>query len=152
MRPGSLSLDPDELVATARRRTGLDDLDLTRSGTGTYAAALAALAAALDGEAGLTPAGRYFAREQIITSLSNRLALTAVLAADPDIAAQELAPALVIVGLPRSGTTFLQHLLARDPAHRVLHHWEAARPAAPRNPDADEAAQRATDRSLRLLD
>ena len=152
MRPGSLSLDPDDLVATARRRTGLHDLDLTRPETGTYAEALAALTSALDGEAGLTAAGRYFAREQLITSLSNRLALTAVLAGDPDIAAQELAPALVIVGLPRSGTTFLQHLLARDPAHRVLHHWEAARPAAPRSPAADEAAQRSTDRSLRLLD
>ena len=152
VRPATLSLDPDELVATARQRTGLDDLDLTRPERGTYVEPLGALAGALDGEARLTPAGRYFAREQMITSLSNRLALTAVLSDDPDIARQELAPALVIVGLPRSGTTFLQHLLARDPAHRVLHHWEASRPAAPRSPAADETAQRATDRSLRLLD
>jgi Sulfotransferase family len=151
-RPRALSLDPDDLVAAARHGTGLHDLDLTGLEPGTYLEPLHVLASSLEDEARLTPAGRYFARGQLITSLSNRLSLAEVLSADPDIASQALAPALVIVGLPRSGTTFLQHLLARDPTQRVLHHWEAPRPAAPRSPAADEAAQRATDRSLRLLD
>jgi hypothetical protein len=34
----------------------------------------------------------------------------------------------------------------------VLRQWEALRPAAPRGPDLDVAARRATDRSFRLLD
>jgi hypothetical protein len=160
LRPGSLSLDPGELVATACTRArrpdgaevGLPDLDLTADGVTAYRPALDALAASLEDDARLTPAGRYFAREQILTSLGNRLAVRAAMAEAPDLTGEPLAPALVIVGLPRSGTTFLQHLLARDPAHRVLHHWEASRPAAPRSPAADRAAQRATDRSLRLLD
>ncbi|HVN52193.1 MAG TPA: sulfotransferase [Acidimicrobiales bacterium] len=158
VRAGALSLDPDELVATARARTRLDDLDLPSyrrppsSTTASFPEPLAVLTRSLEQEADLTPAGRYFAREQIISSLSNRLALAEVLAREPGIASSELAPAIVIVGLPRSGTTLLQHLMARDPAHRVLHHWEAARPAAPRGPAADLAAQRATARSLRLLD
>ena len=152
VRTDALSLAPDDLIATARRRTGLHDLDLTRGPGASLAEPLEALTRALEDEADLTPAGRYFAREQVLTSLANRLALTSVLADDPQIAASTLAPAIVIVGLPRSGTTFLQHLLARDPAHRVLHHWEAAHPAAPRDPRADLAAQRATDRSMRLLD
>ena len=151
-RPGALSLDPEELVATARVRAGRHDLDLTRPGTASFAEPLEVLAQSLDHEADLTPAGRYFAREQLLTSLANRIGLTEVLADDGGIATSDLAPAIVIVGLPRSGTTFLQHLLARDPAHRSLHHWEAAHPAAPRSPTADLAAQRAMDRSLRLLD
>jgi hypothetical protein len=46
----------------------------------------------------------------------------------------------------------LQHLLARDPAHRALRHWEATSPASARGPERDEAAKRATERSLRFLD
>jgi hypothetical protein len=152
VRPGVLSLDRDDLVETARRRSGLHDLDLAEASPTSYVEALDALLGSLEHQAALTPAGRYFAREQVVTSLSNRLALNAALAADPDVRNRSLSPALVIVGLPRSGTTFLQHLLARDPAHRVLRHWEAAHPAAERGPSQDQAAQRATDRSLRLLD
>jgi hypothetical protein len=151
-RRGALSLDPDQLIATARQKSVLHDLDLTGVEPGSWLEPLRVLTSSLEDEAHLTPAGRYFARGQLLTSLSNRLALAELLSADPPIATEPLAPALVIVGLPRSGTTFLQHLLARDPDHRVLHHWEAPRPAAPRSPADDQAAQRATDRSLRLLD
>jgi len=140
------------LVKAARRRCGLHDLDLTETPHRTYLEALGVLLGSLETEAALTPAGRYFAREQVITALSNRLALRAMLDAEPDLAGRPLSPAVVIVGLPRSGTTFLQHLLARDPAHRVLRHWEAAHPGAPRGPTQDLEAQRATGRSLRLLD
>ena len=152
VRADALSLDPQDLIDAARHQSGLHDLDLTLPERGSYLGALGALTRSLDDEAGLTPAGRYFARGQVISSLTNRLDLTQALAADPAIARAGLAPAVIIVGLPRSGTTFLQHLMARDPAHRVLRHWEAARPAAPRGPELDQAAMRATDRSLRLLD
>jgi hypothetical protein len=151
LRPRTLTLDADALTELARRRTGLDvDTDL---GEGPhYAEGLEILLSALQAEARLSPAGRYFAREQVVTSLSNRLALRSTLDRDPLLRAEPLDPAIVIVGLPRSGTTLLQHLLARDPDHRVLRHWEASRPAAARGPDEDRAARRATDRTLRFLD
>jgi hypothetical protein len=152
LRPGSLSLDRDRLVETARQRSDLVDAELSFIPGVNYVEALDSFLTSLDVEAALTPTGRYFAREQVITSLSNRLALGQALANDPGLADRDLSPAIVIVGLPRSGTTLLQHLLARDPAHRVLRQWEALRPAAPRGPDLDVAAQRATDRSFRLLD
>jgi hypothetical protein len=59
----------------------------------------------------------------------------------------------VIIGLPRTGTTLLQHLLAQDPAHRVLRNWEATSPAPP--PRAgDDADPRivASERGMKLLD
>jgi Sulfotransferase family len=152
VRPGALSLDRDQLVEFARQRTGLVDVDLSFVPGANYLDALDRFLASLDSEAALTPTGRYFAREQVITSLSNRLALSQALADDPGLADRSLSPAIVIIGLPRSGTTLLQHLLARDPAHRVLRQWEALRPAAQRGPELDVAAQRATDRSFRLLD
>jgi hypothetical protein len=152
LRPGALSLDRHQLVDAAYARSDYDDADLSLGSGTTYLDALDCFLSSLEDEAALTPTGRYFAREQVVTSLTNRLALNQAVTADPDVAHRDLAPAVVIVGLPRSGTTLLQHLLARDPAHRVLRQWEAPRPAAPRGPDEDLAAQRATDRSLRLLD
>ncbi len=150
-RPDVLTLDADALAEAARRRTGLDlDLDLGEGST--YAEGLAVLLSSLENEARLTPAGRYFAREQVITSLSNRLEIRRAVDSNPQLRSQTLAPAIVIVGLPRSGTTLLQHLLARDPDHRVLRHWEAARPAARRSPEDDQAARRAMDRTMRFLD
>jgi len=152
VRHETLGLEPEQLVEAARRQRGLTDLDVLAERPDSHVEALAALTGSLEQEADLTPVGRYFARGQIVGSLINRLELASLRQERPEIAQLELAPPLVIVGLPRSGTTFLQHLLARDPDHRVLQHWEAARPAAPRGPADEEAAMRATDRSLRLLD
>ena len=41
---------------------------------------------------------------------------------------------IFIVGMSRSGTTALSHLLARDPANRSLLGWEAAAPVPPPEP------------------
>ena len=115
LRPGALSLDRDRLIASARQRSDLVDADLSFIPGANYLEALDRFLASLDGEAALTPTGRYFAREQVITSLSNRLALSQALANDPGLVDRDLSPAIVIIGLPRSGTTLLQHLLGPPP-------------------------------------
>ena len=59
----------------------------------------------------------------------------------------------MIIGLPRTGTTLLQHLLAQDPAHRVLRNWEATSPAPPPRPgDDDDPRIAASERGMKLLD
>jgi hypothetical protein len=150
IRHGALSLESGDLLSDALRRSDVEQADFTLAQGTAYLEALDTLVFSLREEASLTPAGRYFAREQIVRSLMNRLELHAALAADPDLRQRPLASALVIVGLPRSGTTLLQHLLARDPAHRALRQWEAASPA--RGPERDEMAKTAMDRSFRFLD
>ena len=55
-------LDPQELIARARRRTGLTDF----GPEGPYEEALAVLCRALDGEAALTPLGRQLARQMLL--------------------------------------------------------------------------------------
>ncbi|MCP4519707.1 MAG: sulfotransferase, partial [Delftia sp.] len=60
--------------------------------------------------------------------LANRLLLAQARQRAPDLFRQPLLPPLIILGLPRSGTTFLHRLLAVDPAHRAVPMWEMMRP------------------------
>jgi len=68
--------------------------------------------------------------------LANRLRIVADRKADRAIAAQTVSRPLFVVGLPRTGTTFLQALLAQDPNGRSLLQWEAARPSPPPRQDS----------------
>lgn len=117
-------LDPDELVARARRRTGLTDLAeddgiLDR---------LAAHTAAIDADTGLTNLGRLTLRMRLIRLLENRLRLHELLRRNPEIHDIALPAPLIVVGLPRSGTTHLVNLLAEDPRRRALPYWESQEP------------------------
>ncbi len=49
----------------------------------------------------------------------------------PEILDEKIEQPLIIMGLLRTGTTFLQHLLSLDPVNRALHHWEANEPCPP---------------------
>ncbi|MDP8992304.1 MAG: sulfotransferase [Actinomycetota bacterium] len=60
--------------------------------------------------------------------LLNRLYLQAHLRRHPAAAEAPLRAAVVVTGLPRTGTTVLHNLLAQDPAHRVLRLWQALHP------------------------
>ncbi len=143
-----LSLDPADLEAAARQSTGLDDF-----GGREHRSGLEALTGALQTEARLTLAGRYFGRGQVLASLVNRLRLEHAWAETPAILQGGLPAPIVIIGLPRTGTTLLQHLLAQDPAHRVLRNWEATTPAPPpRARDDDDPRIRASERGMKLLD
>jgi hypothetical protein len=142
----------DELVAEAARQVPgatapAPEDDSWRTG-------LSAFLAALRTEADLTPAGRRFAHGALVSALVNRMAVEQAVAADPAIVRRPVGPAVVVVGLPRSGTTLLQHLLSLDPDHRSLLQWEAARPVP--SPGADPAADarriRAAERGTALVD
>jgi hypothetical protein len=64
-----------------------------------------------------------------------------------EIACQEIREPLFIVGLPRSGTTILQMLLAADPEHRSPLMWEVMTPSPPTSADEKRRIQRATQSS-----
>ncbi|MGE0384748.1 MAG: sulfotransferase [Gammaproteobacteria bacterium] len=63
--------------------------------------------------------------------LCNRLGMAAARRRDPTIAAGRIERPIIILGLPRSGTSNLLSLLAADPAHRVPRMWEIYRPCPP---------------------
>jgi hypothetical protein len=118
-----IPLDADSLLAAARRRTGLHEIgeDEIREPLGFVLADLA------DDEH-LTPFGRLTARSILGQILRARLRVHAALARRKEAAALPVRSPLVIVGLPRTGTTHLHHLLAQVPALRSLPFWESIAP------------------------
>jgi hypothetical protein len=82
----------------------------------------------------LSPRGRRVLDSIVVRHLVNRLLLEAEAEAHPELATAPVGPAIVVTGLPRTGTTLLHNLLALDPGARVLRFWEALRPVPP---DAD---------------
>jgi hypothetical protein len=145
------SLDLDGLLATARKRTGLDDF-----GDESFLKPLEVLVASAEAEARLSTLGRMAQRARIILLLSNRLRAQDLFKRHPEILQQELPPTVVITGLHRTGTTFLHRLLAADPATRSLKSWEAANPAPLPGEERGEGHVRVrrmlrTERALRYL-
>jgi Sulfotransferase family len=106
-------LDAGRLHHQAMQETGLVDF-----GPRDYEERLEVLLGALQGVDGVTPAGQVVFYSQMLQLLKNRLLLTDLFGRHPEIHDIELAPPIIIVGLPRTGTTHLHNLLAADPALR----------------------------------
>jgi len=116
-------LDKDELIRSARKRTGLDDF-----GSDFDPEPLERLLLSINEEAALHPVGRFITRERFVSLLSIRLRAEYYFRKQPRILEQDLYPAWIIVGLQRTGTTKLQRLLAEDPDNRVIPSWEVINP------------------------
>jgi hypothetical protein len=109
----------DELLATARARTGLADF-----GDRWFLEPLDVLLDSLNGEAGLSADGAAAETERIVTALVNRLRLVDACHREPAIEREPVDVAGVIVGLPRTGSTLLQRLLSSVPGLTALRWWE----------------------------
>jgi len=129
------AVDVEALEAAAVAATGLEDF-----GDPTFRDGLLVLAGSLTEEARLTDLGYAAVETQIGAALRNRLRVVDWVVTHPEIAAEEVVAPLVVVGLPRTGTTLLSGLLATDPRRRPLYRWEATDPVPP-----PETATRATD-------
>lgn len=135
----------------AMRATGLSDWGDTLQD---FRPGLARLMQSLDGESELNFIGRLMMRDYVQRLLVNRLKIARDLKQYPDIERVEIRRPLFIVGFPRTGSTLLQRLLARDPAARSLQAWEMMLPSPP--PEAATYASdpriKLADRRLRMLD
>jgi Sulfotransferase family len=116
-------LDADVLHAKASAETGLDDF-----GADDYRERLDVYLAALQEIPGLHDAGVVNFHMQLLQLLKNRLLLADLLRRHPEIHDIELAPPVVIAGLPRTGTTHLHNLLAAAPTFRSMPYWESNEP------------------------
>jgi hypothetical protein len=135
---GSL-LGPDAACREAELKTGLDDF-----GGESFREPLKVLLESTQREARLHPLGWQFTRTQIIRRLGNRLELQAYWKRHPEALETQIVQPLFIIGLPRTGTTLLFNLLARDPTHRWMSFWEAESPVPPATTTADRRRERAT--------
>jgi Sulfotransferase family len=80
-------------------------------------------------EAALSAQGWQVMESRLVRLLANRLRFEADLKKHPEILEQELLPALVIVGLPRTGSTKLQRMVAASKTFQELIMWQAYNPA-----------------------
>lgn len=113
----------DELIARARRRTGLVDFGCTP-----FEEALQNLLSACREEAELGLFGRFATHWDAVRFLSNLLRLHEEERRTPKITELPIERPIFIAGLPRSGTTFLHSLLAQDQTNLVPRVWQLIHP------------------------
>ena len=106
----------------------------------TFLPTLELLVRSCDATGALSASGRQVLSSIVVRHLVNRLLVEGEVAARPEVATRPLDAAVVVTGLPRTGTTLLHNLLGLDPGARVLRFWEALRPVPP---GADEATSEA---------
>lgn len=124
------ALDPEEMMAAARRRTRLSDF-----GDDVFRAGLSVLVEAFDRREEVHTFGRLFFREYCVGLLANRLKIQDDYKRHPEMDRVPVKRPLFVLGLPRSGTTLLHRLLSEDPAGRTLLFWEALEPSPPPRPE-----------------
>lgn len=143
--------DLDDLYAATRERTGLTDLH-TDAGFDDRATRL--LAHIVEHPA-LDEAGRRAGFDCVLEQVTNRTLLLEDRLKHPGIAQERIERPLIVTGMPRSGTTLLQSLLAEDPGNRTPLLWEVVRPSPPIGlspPDDGRRAQADADVSAMLAD
>lgn len=97
---------------------------------------LSVLLGSYDEESRLNPFGRWMVTQQLTGLLRGRLECERWRRDQPQLFAGEIRRPIFILGLPRTGTTALHALVARDPANQALEYWLAASPK-PRPGHAD---------------
>ncbi len=125
-----VELTPETLIDRARRITGMQDIDEDVGIEG-----LEVLCRSIADDVELTVFGRFLMQIQITNALVTRL--LQVDARENDRAALEakMPPPLMVVGLPRTGTTLLHRLLSLVQDVRALRTWEVRQPLPRSRPD-----------------
>ncbi len=132
----TVTLHTEQLLDQASERVGLTDY-----GDLPFREGIDVLLWSLQHESGNPPERvALIAASLVLPALIKRLRLVDDRKRYPEIAAQEVRAPIVITGLPRTGSTHLQALLATRPGARSPAEWEMRLPSPP-----PEAATAATD-------
>jgi hypothetical protein len=120
-------LESDAIAAWCMERTGLQDF----GGTG-FCDRLEVIVQIMREHPDL--AGQWRRRgaiEDLVDITTSRLQLQADWNANAGILTQRIERPLIVIGIPRSGTTLIHSLLAEDPAGRAPTAWEVLFPSPP---------------------
>ena len=115
-------LDKNRILQHAARVAGFDFSD------GNMEAGLDRLISSIQSEARLNTFGKLALQRVIQRAADYRFLVERSLAEDPSIRQSAIRTPLFVIGMPRTGTTILQALLSRDPAHRSPLCWECLMP------------------------
>jgi hypothetical protein len=125
-------LSVDAVCAAAVARTGLDDF-----GPDDFRERLGVQLAEMDADDQRTGLGRMLMFGDCTRSAANRLLIHDLLQRHPEIGEIPIERPVIVVGLPRSGTTHLVNLLAADTRFRSMPLWESYEPV----PNPEEPAE-----------
>ena len=117
-------LNPQELINTAKNQTNLENL-----GNSIFLEGFYSLVNSINNEADLNEIGMQAQQHRIEGILANMLRIEESLKLNPEIVTQKIEAPVVIVGLPRTGSTMTHRLLAADPNHTAMLWWEGRYPA-----------------------
>jgi hypothetical protein len=117
-------LDPASLLGAAQAEAGLDDF-----GDRQFVEPLTVLVDAVVREAGLSDLGVIGWKATVQSSLVNRLRMVRDLRDHPEILDEDVSDPIVILGLPRTGSTKLHRMMAAHPGVQRLPLWRLLNPA-----------------------
>ena len=127
------ALSVDCILSRAQEQTGLSDF-----GEDDFQEPLQRYLDALAQDAGLSVFGRLNTFKILLRSAASRLRVEDVYRQHPEIDEQRIDRPIVIVGLPRSGTTHLLNLISCDDRLNALPYWETLEPV-PAPEEAEDA-------------
>lgn len=120
-------LELERLMRTAERVTGLRDYGDDHGFRGRVEQAFTSLM-----RIDWNLIGRFAVRTNMLWHLTNRLRLVHLLKEHPEVTESPIDPPVVVLGLFRTGSTFVHNVLAADPALRAGRNWEFSYPAGRR--------------------
>ncbi|MGE2729609.1 sulfotransferase family protein [Mycolicibacterium vaccae] len=130
----------EDVFELAAKQTGLSEIDSDSWREG--------LDIVVD-EVNSCPAFSPYGRERILTdsvnALARRLQVHDYIRSHPEVLDTPVAKPLIILGMPRTGTTVVSYLLDQDPARRSLLLWQCMHPVPPARADALRTDQRCLD-------
>jgi hypothetical protein len=141
-------LDADAIQAEAEAAAGIVDPERDL-----YRRNLDALVESMNEEAHLNALGRAAAHAESVSSIRTRLEGIKWIDSHPETAADTVDAPLLLMGLPRSGTTFFHKLFDFDPQVRLLRMWETLAPCPPPSADPESTRERiaAAEEAMRMF-
>ena len=134
---------PDDILALAQKRTGVDEID-----SDSWREGLSIIMDEVNSSSAFTPYGRGRILNDATEALGRRLQIHDYVQSHPDVVDAPVERPLIVLGMPRTGTTVISYLLDQDPARRSLLHWQCVSPVPP----ASTEALRSDPRCLALLE
>jgi hypothetical protein len=116
----------DEMLTQAARETGLDRFD-----SESFREGLEILVDDANRIQDRTEAARDNFEQGIVRYLKTRLRVADHIRHHPEVAEAPIRRPVIVLGIPRTGTTLASNLLATDPQRRSLLAWEADDPIPP---------------------
>ncbi|MDB5447326.1 MAG: sulfotransferase family protein [Phenylobacterium sp.] len=119
-------MNADQLVERAHRQTGVDSFH-----SQSFREGLEILVADANRGGQYNDKGVDYFEAQATHFLSVRLKLDDYIRRNPEVLEVPIKAPVVVLGIPRTGTTLASNLLATDPARRSILTWEADDPVPP---------------------